>query len=364
MEQAKCKISVLLDPDLFCDLGGNTSSLSKLGWDAGSSSSQFTPLVLSDLCSNHESHLDEDLDSESHGLEQGNQFVSAIQSSTRKESGVLAGHPAKQFEFPAGNVIVNTETKPIHNVPLRSGANGRQVERVAFGMPFPRRTVSIQPWRGPLPMPRPTRDVTLEAFLPPNSNWSHKPILRGNIAVMAGTPLLDVASSVTAHGSSQGAAMKFTQSVIYKKTVSGPSTADLIKKAKAFGRPRSCLLRGSQSKVDGRYSLLKPASSSGNLCNTRSPSYAEMAARPPPPTNRAGDSNHRPVPSGNRNPTMAAPMQGGGWRGQAPSRHGQSRARCLSWPGQSRDAWLWPSWTGRTLPSTASISEEGGRFYG
>ncbi|KAL5672086.1 hypothetical protein ACJX0J_016392, partial [Zea mays] len=66
-----------------------------------------------------------------------------------------------------------------------------------------------------------------------------------------------------------------------------------------------------QSKVDGRYSLLKPASSSGNLCNTRSPSYAEMAARPPPPTNRAGDSNHRPVPSGNRNPTMAAPMQGG-----------------------------------------------------
>lgn len=75
-------------------------------------------------------------------MEQGNQFVSAIQSSTRKESGVLAGHPAKQFEFPAGNVIVNTETKPIHNVPLRSGANGRQVERVAFGMPFPRRTVS------------------------------------------------------------------------------------------------------------------------------------------------------------------------------------------------------------------------------
>jgi hypothetical protein len=141
-EQAKCKISVLLDPDLFYDLGGNTSSLSKLGWDAGSSSSQFTPPALSDLCSSHESHLDEDLDSESRGLEQGNQSVSAIQSSTRKESGVLAGHPAKQFEFPAGNVIVNTETKPIHNVPLRPGANGRQAERVVFGMPFPRRTVS------------------------------------------------------------------------------------------------------------------------------------------------------------------------------------------------------------------------------
>jgi hypothetical protein len=45
------------------------------------------------------------------------------------------------------------------------------------------------------------RDHTLEAFLPPNSNWSHKPILRENTAVMAGTPLLDVASSATAHGS-------------------------------------------------------------------------------------------------------------------------------------------------------------------
>ena len=98
------------------------------------------------------------------------------------------------------------------------------------------------------------------------------------------------------------------------------------------------MLRGSQSKVDGRYSLLKPASSSGNLCNTRSPSYAEMAARPPPPINRAGDSDHRPVPSGNRNPTMAAPMQGGGWRGQAPPRHGHGDGAFLHRRGAGRGA--------------------------
>jgi hypothetical protein len=68
-ERAKCKISVLLDPDLFLRFGGNTSSPCKLSWDVGSSSSQFTLPTLSDLCSSHESHLDEDLDSESHGLE-------------------------------------------------------------------------------------------------------------------------------------------------------------------------------------------------------------------------------------------------------------------------------------------------------
>jgi hypothetical protein len=144
--------------------------------------------------------------------------------------------------------------------------------------------------------------------MPPYSNWSHKPILRGNTAVMVGAPLLDVAPSATEHGPFPRGGREVYLERDLQKTVSGPSTADLIKRAKAFGRPRSCLLRGSQSKVDGRYSLLKPTSSSGNLCNTRSPLYAEMAARPPPPINRAGDSDHRPVLSSNRNPTMVAPM--------------------------------------------------------
>jgi hypothetical protein len=98
--------------------------------------------------------------------------------------------------------------------------------------------------------------------------------------------------------------------------------ADLIKRAKAFGKPRSCLFWLHQSKVGGK--LLRPVASdiNGAFLSSPSPSYAEMAARSPAPSNRTSEAAHFPYIPNNRFPGMVVSRQSDGWRGRAPPRQG------------------------------------------
>jgi hypothetical protein len=60
---------------------------------------------------------------------------------------------------------------------------------------------------------------------------------------------------------------------------------------------------------------------------SRFPSYAEMAARPPPPYKKVGEGVHCPDAPGGRESGMVAPGQGRGWRGRVPQRNGNGFGR-------------------------------------
>ena len=99
--------------------------------------------------------------------------------------------------------------------------------------------------------------------------------------------------------------------------------ADLIKRAKAFGKPRSYLFRLHQSKVGGKLPRPVAVDLKGGLLSSRSPSYAEMAARPPAPSNRTSEAAHRPYIPNSRFPGKVVSRQSDGWRGRAPPRQGR-----------------------------------------
>jgi hypothetical protein len=113
--------------------------------------------------------------------------------------------------------------------------------------------------------------------------------------------------------------------------------ADLIKRAKAFGKPRSCLFRLHQGKVPRPVA----ADLKGANLSSRSPSYAEMAARPPAPASRSSDAAHRPFVPNSRLPGMAVSRQSDGWRGRPPvkdvdlecSRSAMVRGMEVPWAG-------------------------------
>jgi hypothetical protein len=238
------------------------------------------------------------------------------------DSGVLAEQivlTAKHFGSPEEDDKVFTKIESNRNERLRRGPKARMM---ASGKPLPRKACIIRPWRGPLPRPRSAARLTLEAFLTAHPNWTHKSVSSGGNKIISGVNAGGLSSpeescailprTTCTSSSSCGWASKVGRGP--QVNSSDSVLADLIKRAKAFGKPRSCLFRLHQGKVPWPVA----ADLKGANLSSHSPSYAKMAARPPAPASRSSEAAHHPFVPNSRLPGMAVSRQSDGWHGRPP----------------------------------------------
>jgi hypothetical protein len=263
-------------------------------------------------------------------LEQTSQVVGDTLIPHYTDSGALAKQTvliAKHLGSPEENDKAFTKTESNRN---ERQCRGPKPRMMALGKPLPRKACMIRPWHGPLPRPRSAARLTLGAFLTPHPNWTHKSVSSGGNGVIsrvnAGGPTSSEASLVILPKT----ACTFSSSCGWSGKVGrGPQVnssdsvlADLIKRAKAFGKPRSCLFWLHQSKVGGK--LLRPMATDlkGALLSSPSSSYAEMVARLPAPSNRTNEVAHCPCIPNSRFLGMVVSRQSDGWSGRAPPHQG------------------------------------------
>jgi hypothetical protein len=181
--------------------------------------------------------------------------------------------------------ILNMDPKALCSVPVRGNSKERKskdVERRAFGRRFKRRTCLIWPWSGPLLRPRPATQLTLLAFLPTNISWAHCPVVHEDSAMDTKdlAPFM-VGSEETRRISSKSGQLVNSERDTLKNAL-GYSCVELIKRATDFWM-LEILFDTTKSRQGRRGGFPSQATDGvGPRCATLFPSYAEMAAHPPP----------------------------------------------------------------------------------